>query len=82
MTNRPVINLMGCHYQPELIMAKADERIRKQQVASSKSKKAIQSRLQHIETVIEEKVVREIIPSLKNLGAEGIIEYPLNKVVY
>jgi ATP phosphoribosyltransferase len=35
-----------------------------------------------IETVIEEKVVREIIPSLKNLGAEGIIEYPLNKVVY
>lgn len=35
-----------------------------------------------IESVIEEKVVREIIPSLKNLGAEGIIEYPLNKVVY
>jgi ATP phosphoribosyltransferase len=35
-----------------------------------------------IETVIEEKIVREIIPSLKNLGAEGIIEYPLNKVVY
>ena len=35
-----------------------------------------------IETVIEEKVVREIIPSLKTLGAEGIIEYPLNKVVY
>jgi len=35
-----------------------------------------------VETVIEEKVVREIIPSLKALGAEGIIEYPLNKVVY
>lgn len=35
-----------------------------------------------IETVIEEKVVREIVPSLKALGAEGIIEYPLNKVVY
>jgi len=35
-----------------------------------------------IETVIEEKVVREIIPSLKTLGAEGIIEYPLNKVVH
>jgi ATP phosphoribosyltransferase len=35
-----------------------------------------------IETVIEEKVVREMIPSLKILGAEGIIEYPLNKVVY
>jgi len=35
-----------------------------------------------IETVIEEKVVREIVPSLKVLGAEGIIEYPLNKVVY
>ncbi|MBV9129935.1 MAG: ATP phosphoribosyltransferase [Verrucomicrobia bacterium] len=35
-----------------------------------------------IETVIDEKVVREIIPELKRLGAEGIIEYPLNKVVY
>jgi ATP phosphoribosyltransferase len=35
-----------------------------------------------IETIIDEKVVREIIPELKALGAEGIIEYPLNKVVY
>ena len=35
-----------------------------------------------VETVIEERVVREIIPQLKALGAEGIIEYPLNKVVY
>jgi len=35
-----------------------------------------------IETVIDEIVVREIIPQLKELGAEGIIEYPLNKVVY
>lgn len=35
-----------------------------------------------VETVIDEKVVRLIIPQLKSLGAEGIIEYPLNKVVY
>lgn len=35
-----------------------------------------------VETVIDESVVREIIPKLKLLGAEGIIEYPLNKVVY
>jgi ATP phosphoribosyltransferase len=35
-----------------------------------------------VETVIDEKVVREIIPQLKMLGAEGIIEYPLNKVIY
>lgn len=35
-----------------------------------------------VETIIDEKVVREIIPQLKTLGAEGIIEYPLNKVVY
>jgi len=28
------------------------------------------------------KVVREIIPLLKGLGAEGIIEYPLNELVY
>lgn len=35
-----------------------------------------------IETVIEAKIAREIIPRLKALGAEGIIEYPLNKVVH
>lgn len=35
-----------------------------------------------VETIIDEPVVREIIPQLKSLGAEGIIEYPLNKVVY
>jgi ATP phosphoribosyltransferase len=34
-----------------------------------------------VETVIAESVVREIIPRLKSLGAEGIVEYPLNKVV-
>jgi ATP phosphoribosyltransferase len=34
-----------------------------------------------VETVMEEKTVRSIIPRLKELGAEGIIEYPLNKVV-
>ena len=35
-----------------------------------------------VETIIDESVVREIIPQLKELGAEGIVEYPLNKVVY
>ena len=35
-----------------------------------------------VETIIDETVVRDIIPQLKLLGAEGIIEYPLNKVVY
>jgi len=35
-----------------------------------------------VETIIDEHVVRDIIPELKLAGAEGIIEYPLNKVVY
>jgi ATP phosphoribosyltransferase len=35
-----------------------------------------------VETIIDEHVVREFIPQLKAAGAEGIIEYPLNKVVY
>jgi len=34
-----------------------------------------------IETVVDESVVREIIPKLKELGAEGIIEYSLNKII-
>lgn len=34
-----------------------------------------------IETIVDEHVVREIIPQLKNAGAEGIIEYSLNKVI-
>jgi ATP phosphoribosyltransferase len=34
-----------------------------------------------IETIIEEKTVRELIPQLKRAGAEGIIEYALNKII-
>jgi ATP phosphoribosyltransferase len=34
-----------------------------------------------VESVVEEKVVRELIPKLIQAGAEGIIEYPLNKVI-
>jgi len=35
-----------------------------------------------IETVIDEKIVRTLIPQLKKAGATGIIEYSLNKVIY
>lgn len=35
-----------------------------------------------IETIIDERIVRQIIPALKKAGAQGIIEYPLNKVIY
>jgi len=35
-----------------------------------------------IDTIVDEKIVREIIPKLKENGAEGIVEYPLNKIVY
>ncbi len=34
-----------------------------------------------VDTIIDEKIVRTIIPKLKAAGAEGIIEYPLNKVI-
>ena len=34
-----------------------------------------------INTVIEERAVRDLIPRMKALGAEGIVEYPLNKIV-
>ncbi len=35
-----------------------------------------------VEIIIEEKQARDLIPRLKRAGAEGIVEYPLNKVVY
>ncbi len=34
-----------------------------------------------VNTVIDEKTVREIIPRLKAANAQGIVEYPLNKIV-
>ena len=34
-----------------------------------------------VNTVIEERTVRDLIPRLKSAGAEGIVEYPLNKIV-
>jgi ATP phosphoribosyltransferase len=34
-----------------------------------------------LEAIIDERVVRDLIPLLKNAGAEGLVEYPLNKIV-
>ena len=34
-----------------------------------------------VETIVSGNIVRELIPLLKEAGAEGIIEYPLNKVI-
>lgn len=34
-----------------------------------------------IEIIIEEKLSRDLIPRLKRAGAEGLVEYPLNKVI-
>ena len=35
-----------------------------------------------LEVIVDEKVVREILPELKRAGATGVVEYPLNKVIY
>lgn len=35
-----------------------------------------------LEVIIDEQVVRDMIPELRRAGAKGIIEYPLNKVIY
>lgn len=35
-----------------------------------------------VEVVIDKHVVRDLAPRLKKAGAEGIVEYPLNKVIY
>jgi ATP phosphoribosyltransferase len=34
-----------------------------------------------VNTILDETTVRDIIPRLKQAGAEGIVEYPLNKIV-
>jgi ATP phosphoribosyltransferase len=34
-----------------------------------------------VNTVVEERLVRELIPRLSEAGAQGIVEYPLNKIV-
>jgi len=34
-----------------------------------------------VETIIDDAVARQLIPDLKAIGAEGIIEYPLSKIV-
>ena len=35
-----------------------------------------------LEVIVEESKVRDLIPSLKRAGAEGLVEYPLNKVIF
>jgi ATP phosphoribosyltransferase len=34
-----------------------------------------------VNTIIEETTVRDLIPRLKDAGASGIVEYPLNKII-
>ena len=34
-----------------------------------------------INTILEEKTARDLIPRLKQAGGQGIVEYPLNKIV-
>ncbi|MBA2272261.1 MAG: ATP phosphoribosyltransferase [Chthoniobacterales bacterium] len=34
-----------------------------------------------VNTILEETTVRQLIPRLKEAGAQGIVEYPLNKIV-
>ena len=34
-----------------------------------------------INTVIEERLVRDLVPKLSEAGARGIVEYPLNKII-
>ena len=35
-----------------------------------------------VETVLSEREVRDLIPKLKRAGATGLVEYPLNKVIF
>lgn len=35
-----------------------------------------------LETIIPEKTVRQVVPELRRAGAQGLVEYPLNKVIY
>ena len=34
-----------------------------------------------VNTILDESTVRNIIPRLKKAGAQGIVEYPLNKII-
>jgi ATP phosphoribosyltransferase len=34
-----------------------------------------------VSTIVDEETVRELLPRLKEAGAEGIVEFPLNKIV-
>ncbi|MFH1642086.1 MAG: ATP phosphoribosyltransferase [Nanoarchaeota archaeon] len=34
-----------------------------------------------VNTIVDEKIVRDLIPKIKEAGAQGIVEYPLNKII-
>jgi len=34
-----------------------------------------------VTTIVEESVVRAIVPKLKETGAKGIVEFPINKII-
>ena len=47
-------------------------------------KKAIKTLMRYFETmmVIDESTVRDLVPELKEAGASGIVESPVNKIIY
>ena len=34
-----------------------------------------------VNTILDKNIVRHIVPQLKHMGARGIVEYPLNKII-
>ena len=69
-----------------LKMNVADENLNKILAILPAMKKPTISRLSEdgwydLDTIISESDVKKLIPSLKKAGAQGIIEYPLNKVI-
>ena len=40
------------------------------------------SQQRRMEVILDKREARDLIPKLKKAGAEGIVEYPLNKVIY
>ena len=88
LCDRPVLVLHEhCHANPELLFLEGDSQptdiayVIFTSGSTGKPKGVVIDHRGAVNTILDESTVRTIIPRLKEAGGQGIVEYPLNKIV-
>ena len=77
--NRPVVNIIGCHQSTELILARADERVRKENTIRKQKAKEIEKAREHLVLELNKKGLR--IERAKELKKVQMLTYGWLRII-